>query len=207
MARYVYNIDNHYKQPIPYHFTCNYCGEVCEKSFETTVSVKATGRHLGDAQRATGRQHDRQVKKAAKEKKRAIERYRAKLLAGKTASGAKLAYIPLKSDCDHCGKCQMWNPAIDRKQYTSGGTEAMSGIGLIVGVVGFVGLFIGGILYATSFGHTSPLVPCISAGVLFIGMALSVIGGRIDDRREAAWFREHLSSEPNDPEKLPVIDK
>lgn len=50
-------------------------------------------------------------------------------------------------------------------------------------------------------------VPGALAGVALVGVVLYLIGSRINDRREAAWFREHLANEPNDPEKLPVIDK
>lgn len=41
MAKYVANIEQGYKQSIPYHFTCNYCGEVNRKFYEISVNVKA----------------------------------------------------------------------------------------------------------------------------------------------------------------------
>ncbi len=209
MARYVVNIDNSYKQPIGYHFTCNHCGEVNQKSYEFTVSVKASGsaRNAQGVQQLARRQHDKQVKKSVREKNRAIEKYRQKLLAGKTADG-KLAYIPLNSECEHCGKCQMWNPAIEPKQYADKRANALNGVGMIVGVLGFLGMFFTGLFSLGSFGNgVKPIVPAICAGVLLVGLAMYKIGGDINDRREAAWFREHLANEPNDPDKLPVIDQ
>jgi hypothetical protein len=49
-------------------------------------------------------------------------------------------------------------------------------------------------------------VPGALAGVALVGVFLYLIGSGINDRQEAAWFREHLANEPNDPDKLPVID-
>ena len=49
-------------------------------------------------------------------------------------------------------------------------------------------------------------VPGALAGVALLGVVLYLIGSGINDRREAAWFREHLANEPNGPDKLPVID-
>ena len=54
MARYVASIDNSYKQPIPYHFTCNYCGEVTQKSYDINVSVKASGSAQNGSSRKAG---------------------------------------------------------------------------------------------------------------------------------------------------------
>lgn len=70
MARYVVNIDNSYKQPIPYHFTCNHCGGMNQKSYEMTVNVKASGsaRNARGVQQLAQRQHDKQVKKSVREK-------------------------------------------------------------------------------------------------------------------------------------------
>ena len=70
--------------PIPYCFTCNYCGEVNQKSYEITVSVSASGsaRNVGGVRQLANRQHDKQVKKAIQEKRRAVEKYRRKLAAG-----------------------------------------------------------------------------------------------------------------------------
>lgn len=75
MARYVASIDTSYKQPISYRFTCNHCGEVNQKSYEITVSVKASGsaRNAHGVRQLAGRQHDRQVQKSVREKNRAIE--------------------------------------------------------------------------------------------------------------------------------------
>ena len=63
MARYIANIDQSYKQPIPYHFVCNYCGEITQTSYDITVSVKASGnaRYLGAVREETKRQHDKQI--------------------------------------------------------------------------------------------------------------------------------------------------
>ena len=44
-------------------------------------------------------------------------------------------------------------------------------------------------------------------GVAVLGFILYSVGAAIDDRKDAAWFRENMAGEPNDPEKLPVIDK
>ena len=87
MARYVATIETHYKQPIPYHFTCNYCGEVNQKTFEITVSLNASGsaRNVSGVQQLAGQQHEKQVRKAVREKNRAIEKYRKKLSMGKVA--------------------------------------------------------------------------------------------------------------------------
>lgn len=90
MARYVVNIDNSYKQPIPYHFTCNHCGGVNQKSYEFTVNVKASGsaRNARGVQQLARRQHDKQVKKSVREKNAAIEKYRKKLIAGRPPTGS-----------------------------------------------------------------------------------------------------------------------
>jgi len=207
MARYVVNIDNSYKQPIGYHFTCNHCGEVNQKSYEFTVNVKASGsaRNARGVQQLARRQHDKQVKKSVREKNRAIEKYRQKLLAGKTADG-KLAYIPLNSECEHCGKCQMWNPAIEEKQYASKGAGILKIIGGIAGTLGFIGAFFTFFFLHAQGAGVSIGVPGALAGVALAGVVLYLIGSGINDRREAAWFREHLANEPNDPDKLPVID-
>lgn len=208
MARYIATIKTYYKQPIPYHFTCNYCGKVNQKSFEITVSVKASGsaRNISGVQQAADQQHDRQVRKAVKEKNRAIEKYRKELSMGKAAKG-KLAYIPLKSECEYCSKRQVWNPAIPKKEYTAKAANVLEGVGILVGGVGFIGAFFTFFfLYAQGVG-LSLAVPCTLAGVMLVGIVLAVIGGRINDNREAAWFQEHLANEPNVPNKLPVIDK
>lgn len=208
MARYVVNIENSYKQPIGYHFTCNNCGEVNQKSYEFTVSVKASGsaRNARGVQQLAQRQHEKQVKKSVREKNRAIEKYRKKLLAGKTADG-KLSYIPLNSECEHCGKCQMWNPAIEEKQYASKGAGILKIIGGIAGTLGFIGAFFMFFFLHAQGAGVSIGVPGALVGVALAGVVLYLIGSGINDRREAAWFREHLANEPNDPDKLPVIDK
>ncbi len=208
MARYVASIDTSYKQPISYRFTCNHCGEVNQKSYEITVSVKASGsaRNAHGVRQLAGRQHDRQVQKSVREKNRAIEKYRQKLLTGKTADG-KLAYIPLNSACEHCGKCQMWNPAIEEKNYASKEADSLKIIGGIAGTLGFIGAFFTYFFLHAQGAGVSIGVPGALAGVALVGVVLYLIGSRINDRREAAWFREHLANEPNDPEKLPVIEK
>jgi len=208
MARYVATIETHYKQPIPYHFTCNYCGEVNQKTFEITVSLNASGsaRNVSGVQQLAGQQHEKQVRKAVREKNRAIEKYRKKLSMGKVAKG-KLAYIPLKSDCEYCSKCQMWNPAIPKKEYTAKAANVLEGIGILAGGVGFIGAFFTYFFLYAQGVDLSLAVPCTLASVMLVGIVLAVIGGRINDSREAAWFREHLANDPNAPDKLPVIDK
>jgi len=208
MARYVATIETHYKQPIPYHFTCNYCGKVNQKSFEITVSVKASGsaRNVSGVQQLADQQHDRQVRKVVREKNREIEKYRKKLSMDKTAKG-KLAYIPLKSDCEYCGKCQMWNPAIPPKEYTAKAANVLEGVGIFAGGLGFIGAFFTFFFLHAQGAGVSIWVPGALAGVMLVGIVLAVIGSRINDSREAAWFREHLANDPNAPDKLPVIDK
>ena len=44
-------------------------------------------------------------------------------------------------------------------------------------------------------------------GVSLLEFILYRVGAVIDDCKDAAWFRENMANEPNDPEKLPVIDK
>ncbi len=207
MARYVANIDTSYKQPIPYHFTCNYCGEVSQKSYEITVGVKASGsaRNVGAVREDANRQHDKQVKKEVKAKNRAIDEYRQKLAAGKTVTDKKLWQIPLNSECEHCGRRQMWNPGV-RPGIKPGHMEPVGAVGLIVGALGFIGAFFT-FFFLFAQGVGIPLVvPCALLGVAVLGFILYRVGGVIDDRKDAAWFRENLANEPNDPEKLPVID-
>ena len=105
---------NCYKQPIPYRFTCNYCGEVTQKSYDINVSVKASGsaQNVGGVRREADRQHDKQVKKEVTAKKREIEKYRQKLVAGESVTDKKLWRIPLNSECAHCGKHQINTPAV-----------------------------------------------------------------------------------------------
>ena len=197
MAIKILNIEYSYKQPIPYHFTCNHCDEVNQKSYEFTVSVKASGyaSNARGVHQLARRQQEKQVKKSVREKNAAIKKYRKKLIAGRVAEG-KLSYIPLNSECEHCGRRQMWNPAIEKKQYASKGAGILKTIGGIAGTLGFIGA-----VYTFSFHAQGAL-----AGVALLGVVLYLIGSGIDDRREAAWFREHLANEPNDPDKLPVID-
>ena len=83
----------------------------------------------------------------------------------------------------------------------------MTIVGYIAGGVGFVGAFFTFFFLRAQGVGISLAVPGALAGVMLAGMVLAVVGGRINDRREAAWFREHLSGEPNDPDKLPVLDK
>lgn len=209
MARYVANIEQSYKQPIPYHFTCNYCGEVSQKSYDITVSVKASGsaRNVGAVRGEADRQHDKQVRKEVKAKNREIEKYRQKLIAGEAVTDKKLCRISLNSECEHCGKKQMWNPGA-RPNIKAGHMEPLGGVGLITAVLGGLGAFGTGLASLASFGNgVKPIVPAICAGVLLVGVVLFKIGDAIDDRKDAAWYRESLSGEPNDPEKLPVIDK
>ena len=208
MARYVVNIEKSYKQPIPYHFTCNHCGEVNQKSYEITVSLKASGsaRNVSGVRQLADHQHEKQVKKSVREKNRAIDKYRKKLLAGKTADG-KLAYIPLNSECAHCGKCQMWNPVIEEKQYASKNAGILKIVGGIAGTLGFIGAFFTFFFLHAQGAGVALAVPCALLGVMVLGVVLYKIGEGINDRREVAWFREHLAGEPNDPDKLPVIDQ
>lgn len=161
------------------------------------MSVKASGsaRNARGVHQLARRQHEKQVKKSVREKNAAIEKYRKKLIAGRVAKG-KLSYIPLNSECEHCGRRQMWNPAIEKKQYASKGAGILKTIGVIAGTLGFIGA-----VAASSFHAEVALV-----GVALLGVVLYLIGSGINDRREAAWFREHLANEPNDPDKLPVID-
>ena len=206
MARHIVIIEDSYEQPIPYHFTCNHCGEVNQKSYEFTVSVKASGDHRNarGVQQLARRQHEKQVKKSVREKNAAIEKYRKKLIAGRVAKG-KLSYIPLNSECEHCGRRQMWNPAIEKKQYASKGAGILKTIGRIAGTLGFIGAFFT-ICFLPAQSAVSIVVPGALAGVALLGVVPYLIGSGINDRREAAWFREHLANEPNDPDKLPVID-
>jgi len=44
-------------------------------------------------------------------------------------------------------------------------------------------------------------------GVSLLGFILYRVGSVIDRRKDVAWFWENMANEPNDPEKLPVIDK
>jgi len=207
MARYVVNIENSYKQPIPYHFTCNHCGEVNQKSYDLDVSVKASGsaRNARGVHELARRQHEKQVKKSVREENAAIEKYRKKLIAGRVAEG-KLSYIPLNSACEHCGRHQMWNPAIEEKQYASKGAGILKTIGGIAGTLGFIGAFFTFFFLHAQGAGVSIGVPGALAGVALLGVVLYLIGSGINDRRKAAWFREHLANEPNDPDKLPVID-
>lgn len=209
MARYVANIEQSYKQPIPYHFTCNYCGEVSRNSYDITVNVKAHGsaRNVGGVRREADRQHDRQVKKEVTAKNRAIGKYRKKLLAGEVVTDKKLYRIPMNSDCEHCGKKQMWNPGM-RPNIKAGHMEAVGAVGLIAAILGGLAALGTGLAALGSFGNdVKPIVTAICAGVLALGVVLYKIGAAIDDRKDAAWFREQLSNEPNDPDKLPVIDR
>ena len=209
MARYVASIDNSYKQPIPYHFTCNYCGEVTQKSYDINVSVKAHGsaQHVGGVRREADRQHDKQVKKEVTAKKREIEKYRQKLVAGESVTDKKLWRIPLNSECAHCGKRQMWNPGT-RPGIKPGHMEPIGGVGLIIAVLGGLGAFGTLAAYLMTFGQRMKLfVPAICAGILLVGIVMTRIGNAIDDHKDATWFKESFSSEPNDPDKLPVIDK
>ena len=208
MARYVANIEKSYKQAIPYHFTCNHCGEVNQKSFDINVSVKASGsaRDIGAVQEAADRQHDKQVTKAVREKNREIGRYRQRLIAGKAVTDGKLCRIALNSECAHCGRKQMWNPGT-RPGVKPGHMEPIGAIGLIAGAVGFIGAFFTFFfLFAQGVG-IPPAVPCVLLGVAVLGFILYRVGGSIDDRKDAAWFRENMAGEPNDPEKMPVIDR
>jgi len=208
MARYVANIEQGYKQPIPYHFTCNYCGEVNQKSYEISVSVKAHGsaRDISAVREAAGRQHDKQVGKEVRAKNREIERYRQRLAEGKAVTDKSLCRIALNSECEHCGRKQMWNPGT-RPGIKPGHMEPIGAVGLIAGALGFIGAFFTFFfLYAQGVGV--PLaVPCALLGVAVLGFILYRVGGAIDDRKDAAWFKENLANEPNDPDKLPVIDK
>ena len=90
---------------------------------------------------------------------------------------------------------RMWNPAIEKKQYASKGAGILKTIGVIAGTLGFIGA-----VAASSFHAQGALV-----GVALLGVVLYLIGSGINDRREAAWFREHLANEPNDPDKLKVL--
>lgn len=208
MARYVANIEQGYKKPIPYHFTCNYCGEVNQKSYEIFVNVKAHGsaRDISAVWEAADRQHDKQVNKSVREKNREIGKYRQKLTAGEAVTDKKLWRIVLNSECEHCGKRQMWNPGL-RPGIKVGHMEPIGVVGLIVGALGFIGAFFT-FFFLFAQGVGVPLVaPCALLGVTALGFILYRIGGAIDDRKDAAWFRENLANEPNDPDKLPVIDK
>lgn len=208
MARYVANIEKSYKQAIPYHFTCNHCGEVNQKSYDINVSVKASGsaRDIGAVQEAADRQHDRQVGKEVRAKNREIDKYRQKLVAGKAVTDGKLCRIALNSECAHCGRKQMWNPGT-RPGVKVGHMEPIGVVGLIAGALGFIGAFFTFFfLFAQGVG-IPPVVPCALLGVAVLGLILYRVGAVIDDRKDAAWFREHLAGEPNDPEKLPVIDR
>ena len=208
MARYVANIEQGYKQPIPYRFTCNHCGEVNRKSYEIPVSVKAHGstRNIGAVRDAAGRQHDRQVDKSVRKKNREIAKYRQKLIAGKPVTDKKLWRIALNSECEHCGRRQMWNPGT-RPGVKVGHMEPIGAIGLIAGALGFIGAFFT-FFFLFAEGAGVPLAaPCALLGVAALGFILYRVGAVIDDRKDAAWFRENLAGEPNDPEKLPVIDK
>ena len=120
---------------------------------------------------------------------------------------SKLAYIPLNSECEHCGKRQMWNLAIGEKQYASKGGSTLSIIGGLAGVLGFIGAFFTFFFLHAQGAGVSIAVPGALAGVAALGAVLYLIGSGINDRREAAWFREHLSGEPNDPDKLPMLDE
>ena len=208
MARYVANIEQGYRQPVPYHFTCNHCGKVNRKSYEIFVSVKAHGsaRDIGAVQEAADRQHDRQVNKEVRAKNREIERYRQRLAEGKAVTDKKLWRIALNSECEHCGKRQMWNPGT-RPGIKVGHMEPIGVVGLIAGALGFIGAFFTFFfLFAQGVG-IPPAVPCALLGVAVLGFILYRVGAVIDDRKDAARFRENMANEPNDPEKLPVIDK
>lgn len=208
MARYVANIEQSYKQAIPYHFTCNHCGEVNQKSYDITVSLKASGsaRDISAVQEATDRQHDRQVNKEVKAKSREIDKYRQRLIAGRAVTDKKLWRIALNSECAHCGRKQMWNPGT-RPGVKPGHMEPIGAIGLIAGALGFIGAFFT-FFFLFAQGAVIPLaVPCALLGVAVLGFILYSVGAAIDDRKDAAWFRENMAGEPNDPEKLPAIDK
>ena len=208
MARYVANIEKSYKQAIPYHFTCNHCGEVNQKSYDINVSVKASGsaRDIGAVQEAADRQHDRQVGKEVRAKNREIERYRQRLAECKAVTDKKLCRIALNSECAHCGRKQMWNPGT-RPGIKVGHMEPIGVVGLIAGALGFIGAFFT-FFFLFAQGAGIPLaVPCALLGVAVLGFILYSVGAAIDDRKDAAWFKENLANEPNDPDKLPVIDK
>ena len=208
MARYVANIEKGYKQPIPYHFTCNYCGEVNQKTYEIFVSVKAHGsaRDIAAVQEAADRQHDRQVDKNVREKNREIAKYRQKLIAGEAVTDRKLWSIALNSECARCGRRQMWNPGM-RPGIKVGHMEPIGAVGLIAGALGFIGAFFSFFFLLAQGVGVPPAVPCALLGVAVLGFILYRVGSAIDDRKDAAWFRENLAGEPNDPDKLPVIDK
>lgn len=207
MARYEYVNETSYKTPIPYHFTCNYCGEVCNKSYEITININAQDRSLGNVKKAAGKQHDKQVNAECRKQKKAIDAYRKKLLAGKHVTDKKLEHIYLNSECDHCGKHQMWNPTrtIDRggKKITGGEIALLAG--LVAALIGFFGTLFTCIILAGEMDIPLP-VKLVFVSILVIGIAIFFIRGAIDNREEAAWFKADCMNEPNDPEKLPVID-
>ena len=101
----------------------------------------------------------------------------------------------------------MWNPTrtIDRGGKKITGGEIALLVGLVAALIGFFGTLFTCIILAGEVDIPLP-VKLVFVSILVIGIAIFFIRGAIDNREEAAWFQADCMNEPNDPEKLPVID-
>lgn len=203
MVRYVTNIEESYEHKIPYCFTCNYCGKENNKSYDITVSVKATASKAIAAREEAGRQHKKQVKESVANTRRKINKYRKRLLQGKNVTDGKVYKIPLNSECEHCGKRQMWNPPQRPVNENDKKFPLLGIIGLICAVTGFIGTFFTVIIMHEA--NIPVAVKIVFAAILLAGIIILKIDNMRYEREEAAWFKSNLINEPNDPEKLPTV--
>ena len=197
-------IEKGYKQLIPYHFICNCCGEVSQKSYEFVGKVKASGyaRHTDNVLNEALRQRDKQIRKEVRAMNRKIEKYCQKLAEGRNVTDWKIQRIPLNSKCEHCGKYQMWNPNVERDT----GQKRMTPLA-IIGSIGLIMLLLSLLVGMLSLFIAGPsIVQAVCAGVMLVGIVLYYINITIKERKDAAWFKANLADEPNDPDKLPQID-
>ena len=209
MAKYTTTFSNTATVKVPYHFICNYCGKRNDKVQEITGETNRTvsGVHSGGVSPGMEREFNAAVKDDLVSKIKSIDSkikdYGEGLKDGRTFSYSFLLSelkgehpdhigFDMLSDatCIHCGKKQAWGmpPA----------TGAMLS-GCLTFSLGFI-FSILAILLAFRFSD--------SLGVA--AFAISVIGyltlSYILPKRKIKANQVKIAAEPNDPDKLPVLD-
>lgn len=190
---------------MPYHFTCNYCGKRNDQAVDISgAATRVLRAYRPDTSGTLGLEARQDLGKSIGAVGDMIGNYGAGIRAGRrfrdvwSGEYAGLQYdclLPFHNVvCAHCGKKQAWSiDPSDKKSHRGWLTFAA---GLILSVIFFA------VATILSGSAAADVIGVFGFVILIAGIVLAVVFSRLGKRK----LREALAAEPNDPDKLPVLD-
>lgn len=195
---------------VPYHFVCNYCGRRNDKVQETSgaASKSIRGAYYGNAEGTAmdvqlGIEAQANLLKNIKTLEERIRDYSEGVREGRTfryslsppptLKGEHPDHLSMDATCAYCGKKQAWS---------TDPTTGTSAKGCLITVLGFL-LFFACLFGATSLDGSGAAVLGVFGFAVLIG---SYVLSQVLSKRRIRQNQSMINAEPNDPDKLPVLD-